>query len=127
MLLNCTDLPLHADTIIVVFERWCALTWTGTVHYHWIYDHFMRGHYHVDYLHNNIQHIRSGEPRMQKLKSNLMRTHRSLKVLPLKPGVGQCIGMHATLTARDFFLANFYPSDPFTCIFSKPLPRFFLR
>ena len=32
--------------------------------------------------------------------------------------------MHATLTARGFFLANFYPSGPFTCIFPKPLPRF---
>ena len=28
------------------------------------------------------------------------------------------------LTARDFFLANFYPSGPFACIFSKPLPSF---
>ena len=26
-------------------------------------------------------------------------------VLPLKPGVGQYIAIHATLTARDFFLA----------------------
>ena len=63
---------------------------------------------------------RCGELRTQKLKSNLMRT-QSLKVLPLKPGVGQYIAVHATLTARDFFLANFYPSGPFTCIFSKPL------
>ena len=46
-----------------------------------------------------------------------MRT-QSLKVLPLlKPGVGQYIAMHATLTSRDFFLANFYPSGPFTCVF----------
>ena len=37
------------------------------------------------------------------------------------PGVGQHIAMHATLTARDFFLNNFYPSGSFTCIFSKPL------
>ena len=29
------------------------------------------------------------------------------------------IAMNATLTVRDFFLANFNPSDPFTCIFSK--------
>ena len=36
----------------------------------------------------------------------LMRT-RSLKVLTLKPGVGQYIAMHATLTARDFFRADF--------------------
>ena len=26
---------------------------------------------------------------------------------------------HATLTDKDFFLANFYPSSSFTCIFSK--------
>ena len=64
---------------------------------------------------------RSGELRTQKLKSLLMRT-QSLKVLPLKPGVGQYIAMHAALTVRDFFLANFYPSGPFTCIFSKLLP-----
>ena len=66
---------------------------------------------------------RSGELRTQKLKSHLMRT-QSLKVLPLKPGVGQYIAMHATLTARDFFFANFYPSGPFTCIFSKTSPEF---
>ena len=40
--------------------------------------------------------------------------------------VGQYIAMHATLTARNFFLANFYPSGPFTCIFSKTSPEFFL-
>ena len=39
----------------------------------------------------------------------LLKT-QSLKVLPLNPGVGQHIAMHATLTARDFFLANFYLS-----------------
>ena len=33
---------------------------------------------------------------------------QGLKVLPLKPGVGEYITMHATLTARDFLLANFY-------------------
>ena len=46
---------------------------------------------------------RSGELRTQKLKSHLVRT-QSLNVLPLKPGVGQYIAIHATLTARDFFL-----------------------
>ena len=61
---------------------------------------------------------RSGELRTQKLKSHLLRT-QSLNVLPLKPGVGQYIAIHATLTARDFFLAYFYPSGPFTCILSK--------
>ena len=35
------------------------------------------------------------------------------------------LDIHATLTARDFFLAYFYPSGPFTCIFSKTSPNFF--
>ena len=66
----------------------------------------------------------SGELRTQKLKSHLVRT-QSLNELPLKPGVGQYIAVHATLTARDVFLAYFYPSGPFTCIFSKTSPDFF--
>ena len=66
----------------------------------------------------------SGELRTQKLKSHLVRT-QSLNVLPLKPGVGQYIAIHATLTARDFFLAYFCPSGPFTCIFSKTSRDFF--
>ena len=49
-----------------------------------------------------------------------------LKVVPLKPGVGQYIAIHATLTARDFFLTDFYLSGPFTYIFSKTSPKFFL-
>ena len=68
---------------------------------------------------------RSGEPRTQKLKSHLVRT-QSLNFLPLKPGVGQYVVIHATLTAMDFFLAYFYPSGPFTCIFSKTSLDFFL-
>ena len=56
---------------------------------------------------------RSGELRSQKLKSHLVRT-QSLNVLSLKPEVGQYIAINATLTATDFFLANFYPSCPFT-------------
>ena len=68
---------------------------------------------------------RSGELRTQKLKSHLVRT-QSLNILPLKPGVGQYIAIHATLTARDFFLAYFYTSGPFTCIFSKTSPDFSL-
>ena len=67
---------------------------------------------------------RSGKLRMQKLNSHLVRT-QSLNVLPLKPGVGQYIAIQATLTARDFFLAYFYPSGPFTCIFFQNLSRFF--
>ena len=64
-----------------------------------------------------------GELRTQKLKSHLVRT-QSLNVLPLKPGVGQYIAIHATLAARDFFLAYFYPSGPFTWIFPKTSPDF---
>ena len=72
-----------------------------------------------------IQHVhsRSWELRTQKLKSHLLRT-QNLKVLPLKPGVGQYIAIHATLTARDFFFAYFYLSGPFTCIFPKSLRIF---
>ena len=66
----------------------------------------------------------SGELRTQKLKSHLLRT-QSLKVLALKPGVRQYIAIYATLTARNFFLANFYPSDPFTFIFFQNLSRAF--
>ena len=69
---------------------------------------------------------RGGKLRTQKLKSHLVRA-QSLNVLPLKPGVGQCIATHATLTARDFFLAYCYPSCPFTCIFFQNLSRFLLR
>ena len=65
-----------------------------------------------------------GEKKKQKLKSHLLRT-QSLKVLPLKPGVGQYIAIHAMLTAREFFLASFYPSSPFTSIFSKTSFYFF--
>ena len=59
---------------------------------------------------------------MQKLKSNLSRT-LSLKVLRFKPGVGQYIAVHTMLTARDFFLAYFYSSCPFNCIFSQNLSQ----
>ena len=47
-----------------------------------------------------INETRSGELRTKKLKSHLLRT-QSLKVLPLKPGVGQNIAIHAMRTARD--------------------------
>ena len=63
--------------------------------------------------------LHSGELWTQKMKSNLIRT-QSIKV-----GVSQCIAIHATHTARDFFLANFYPSVSFTC-FYKTSPEFFL-
>ena len=56
--------------------------------------------------------------------THLVRT-QSLNVLPFKPGVGQYIAIHATLTARDFFLAYLDTSGPFTCIFSKNSPEIF--
>ena len=76
-----------------------------------------RGH------HIFVNWSRSGELRTQKLKSPLMRT-QSLKILHLKPGVGQYIATQAT--PRDFFLDNFYSSGPFTCMFFKTSSRFFL-
>ena len=71
-------------------------------------------------------HTRSGELQTQKLKTHLLRP-QSFNVLHLKPKVGQCIAIHATLSAKDFFLAYYYLSGPFTCIFSKTSPDFFLR
>ena len=70
--------------------------------------------------HFHIFKPHSGELRMQKLKSHLVRT-QSLSVLPLKPEVGHYVVRHPMLPARDFFLSYFYHSGPFTCIFSKPL------
>ena len=63
-------------------------------------------------------------PQWGAADAEMVRT-QSLNVLPLKPGVGQYIAIHATLTVRDLFLAYFYPSGPFTCNFSKPFPIFF--
>ena len=68
---------------------------------------------------------RSGELQTQKLKCHLMRT-QSLNILPLKPGVGQHIAMHATLTARDFFLANSHPLRSIHRHFFQTSPKFFL-
>ena len=70
-------------------------------------------------------HPRGGELRWLKSMSHLVRT-QSLNVLSLKPGVGHYMFTHATLTARDLFLTYFYPSGPFTCIFSKTSPDIFL-
>ena len=70
---------------------------------------------------------RSGELRTQRLKSCLVRT-QNLNVLPLKRGVGQYIAIHATLTARYFFLAYFYLPVHLPAFFSqKPFLIFFLR
>ena len=74
----------------------------------------------VQFLHGH-QTVQCGAANAE-VKVHLKRT-QSLKVLSF--GVGQYIALHATLTAMDFFLAYFYISDPFTCIFfPKPLPIF---
>ena len=66
----------------------------------------------------------SGELRTQKLKSYLVRT-QSLNILPLKPGVGQYIAIHAMLTARDFssLLISTLPVLA-PAFLPKPLPIF---
>ena len=74
---------------------------------------------------HSMQRPRSGELRTQKLKSHLVRT-RSLNVLPLKPGVGQYIAIHATLTAREFFFAYFYLPVHSPAFFPRTSPNFFL-
>ena len=66
---------------------------------------------------------RSRELRTQKLRSPSAE-NAELKVLALKSGEGQYIAIYATLTARDFFLDNFYPSGPFICICPKSLKSF---
>ena len=48
----------------------------------------------------------------------------SLNFLPLKPRLGSYIAIHATLTARNFFLAYFNPSSPFTSIFFQNVANF---
>ena len=69
--------------------------------------------------------LRSGVLRTQKLKTHLLIIQSSKVFLLSLEQVR--IAMHATPAARDLFLANFYPSGPFTRIFSKTSPEFFLR
>ena len=58
------------------------------------------------------------------LTNKLSRLPRCLQTVKI-PYFCYCC-WHATPPARDFFLANFYPSGPFfTCIFSKTSPEFF--
>ena len=50
----------------------------------------------------------------------------NLKGFPFNARVGGHITVHASTSARNFFLANFYPLGPFTCIFfPKPPSSFF--
>ena len=124
--MSCTINANNDIERIVQVKQAYARTQTHTCTHLYICTERERG---VTYPNHSEQWIlrnpRSGELRTQKLKSHLVRT-QSLNVLPLKPGVGQYIAKHATLTARDFFLAYFYTSGPFTCIFSKTSPDFSL-
>ena len=65
---------------------------------------------------------RSGELQTQKLKSHQVRT-QSWNGLPLKPGVGQYIAIHAMLTARIFSL--FLPFQSIHLHFFQNLSQFF--
>ena len=63
---------------------------------------------------------RSGELRTQKLKSHLVRT-QSLNVVPLKPGVGQCVlRLLPGISSLLIFTLPVYSS----AFFQKPLPIF---
>ena len=101
--------------------------WSRSVYSHTCYA-YCQGFLPCLFLHFRSIHLhffpRSGELRTQKLKSHLVRTQR-LNVLPLKPGVGQYMAIHATLTARDFFLAKFYSSGLFTSCFFLFFPNTF--
>ena len=48
-----------------------------------------------------------------------------LKGSPFKTWGRSVYCHYAKLTARGFFLGNFYPSGPFTCIFAKTLSKGF--
>ena len=60
--------------------------------------------------------------RTQKWKTHLLRTHSS-KVLAWQPGVGQNRAMHASSTARDFFLELISnPPGHSSALFPKQFP-----
>ena len=65
----------------------------------------------------------NGVLQMQKLKIHLLRTQSSMD-FPFKPGADLYIAMHATPTAKDFFLVNFYPVVHSLERFLKPLLSF---
>ena len=67
----------------------------------------------------------SGELWTRKLKSHLLRT-QSLKILPLKPGVGQYIAIHAMLPPgiSSLLISTLPVHSP--AFFSKTSPEFFL-
>ena len=138
LLLSLSPLSLslsfsHTHTLslaLAVLSLSLSLTYTHThTHTHAVSLSFslsvsllsLSGFHSLSHLSLSLSLSCSGELRMQKLKSHLVRT-QSLNFLNLKPGVGQYTAIYATLTARNFFLPYFYHSSPFTCIFPKPLP-----
>ena len=72
----------------------------------------------------NCSYPSSWELLTQKLKSHPVRTH-NLNVLPLKPGVGQYIAIHATITARNFVPCLFLPFQSIHLHFYQNISRFF--
>ena len=76
-------------------------------------------HHHHHHCHH-LSRSRSGELRTQKLKSHQVRT-QSWHVLSFKPRLGQYVAIHATLTARDFFLAISSVPVHSPVFFQKPL------
>ena len=68
-----------------------------------------------DFSSTFVQCPRYGVLQTQKLKSHLLRTQSS-KVLSLKTRVDKYIAMHAAPTAKDFFVADFYPPGSFTSL-----------
>ena len=65
----------------------------------------------------------TGILRTQTLTTPSVENLQLTNGLPLKPGVGQNIAMHASLTAKNYF-PNFDLLDPFAFIFPTPLPVF---
>ena len=74
-------------------------------------------------LFGDFLRLHSGILRTQKLKTHLLRKQSS-EIFSLKPGVDQYIAMHATPTARNFFLANLYFLVNSPSFLPKSLPRF---
>ena len=73
-----------------------------------------------------LRNSRSGVLQAQKLKTHLLRTYSS-KVLPLKPGVGQNIALHASLTARYFFFELISTLPVHSPAFFQTSAEFFMR
>ena len=108
-----THTDTHKHTHLRMLTRACTHT------HHTVRAH-TKAHTHI----HTHTHTRGGELRTQKLKVQFVE-NTELEGSPFKAWVGQYIAIHATLTARDFFLANFYPFGPFTCIFFQNLSQFF--